>query len=221
VTSPEPANDFSPIVVSNVALVLQGIIAQIQERIPGINYVYDEALSYETALRRYRTNQEITGEDKPFIPAWAFRRQVLKHDEHGMARRAPSSLVCSADNPGAGYKAMLGELTVEFLYIDTRMAKIEEFEISYLADSIAAEDAVVYVDMPGIDENFPYYITHNPLENAIIQIEDNYYKALQGSMTVRGAYLLFLKEYPLIQEINLGIKSFNEAVLAECTITGV
>ncbi len=69
------------IVISSAALVLQSMVAEIKSEIPNINTVYDESLSYATAIRKYRSKNSSNSEKKPFYPLLAYDRSVLRHSD--------------------------------------------------------------------------------------------------------------------------------------------
>lgn len=208
-------------VVTNMALVLKEFLNRMSEDFPFASCVYDEELSYETALGNWRAKQQTLGTNAPFLPAFIFRRAALRHIEHGVGRRAPYCKVLKPQGDNALlYKMVHGELEVNWMYVNEKMSELEKFEISYLAESGLAGNKAMNVLIPELGE-FEYHINYDrDLSDKPVSHDDNYYKAVMGSARIRGFFFLFDQTSPLINQIGLTIQDFNNQVFLNTTING-
>lgn len=210
-------------VVSNVALVLKEYLDHLDREFPdqNIQYVYDENLSYESAIRNFRNNQNISNNTDQFLPAFAFRRSVFRYRESGVGRR---SIVCEAldrkidEDRAFKYIFVSASIDVEFLYINDVMEEIEHFELIHMAEAMLNKKKNLEVAIPEVD-TFQYQMEFQPLEGKTINIDDNYYKGVSGRTTISGNFLLFTGTSGIIKEIQVAVQNFNESVLGSLTIT--
>jgi len=208
-------------VLSNVALVLKEFLDYLESHFAGTNYVYDEGLSYETALKNHRAEMELTGGEEPFLPAFIFKRMTLRHTEHGIAGRASTSVAQAGvvDGQRLKYKWVLGELEIPFLYVNESAVEMEKFEIFYLAERALAQEKYIECEIPDV-ETYKYSVDYTKaLDETTFNIEGNYYKTVAGTVTIRGVFYLFEGEGAVIEQINAAIKSVYGQVLSERTIT--
>jgi hypothetical protein len=216
-------------VVSNMALVMKAFLDQLGTMVPDIHYVYDENLSYETALRRYRPDQESNHRADPFFPAFVFKRNVLQHTKYGAGKRTIVNKIVG-DVPLAGkvpvYKAVHGWLELPFIVFMKNMVELERFEIAYLAESLGTggehNETQLNVVVPGLDGTFPYYVRYtmldDHLEDKTVNTEENFYKDAHGTITIHGFFLLFHQEASVVREIQSKVQTFYTEVLAEKVI---
>ena len=200
--------------VSNFAFVIKEFLDNIHRQFPEIAFVYDENLEYTSASAAFRRHQNISGATDEFLPAFAFRRNVLRWRESGNGRR---STVCSvidkkvSEDKAFKYRAVSGTLDIEFLFIETVAEELEKFEMLYLSDSLLNRKKILTVPIPELGE-FEYQVEFNALESKTMNIDDNYYKAVQGTVGISGMFLLFEGTSPIIKEINVAIKDFCTSV---------
>lgn len=211
----------SPIyVVSNVALVMKEFLDCIERQFPDMNFVYDEQLTYETANKAFRRNQEMQGDTDPFFPCFAFRREVLRWQENGQGRRATQCPVLNPDIENDRtflYRNVSGLLELQFLYLDVSAEHVEKFELIYLSESLLNRKRVLEAEIPELG-TFSYSVMFEPLESKLFSIDDNYYKAVSGVVRLKGSFLLFEGTANVIKEINISVQNFNNSVLCSNTI---
>lgn len=206
-------------VVTNMAYVLKEFLNKMNEDFPTASCVYDERLSYETALRNWRAKQNSLGTQASFLPAFVFKRSVLRHTDHGISRRAPFCKVLNKDGASADvYKMIRGELEVQWMYVNDRMSAIEKYEIAYLADCGLAGNKELKVLIPDFGE-FTYYVHYErDLQEKTIEHDENYYKGVMGVARITGQYLLFDQTSALIQSAELSIQDYDGFVFNQYTI---
>ena len=214
-------NEPTPLVaVSNYAYVIKTFLDNIERQFPDVAFVYDEQLTYETAVAAFRRNENISGGTDAFLPAFSFRRNVLRWREEGSGRR---STVCSAldrivDGDSAfRYKMISGTLDLEFQFYETVAEELEKFEMIYLSDSLLNREHILRVPIPEVS-TFEYQVKFEALESKIFNVEQNYYKAVQGLVRISGMFLLFEGTSPIIKQIQIAVRDFNTSV-AYCSHT--
>lgn len=185
-------------VVTTIALVLEQFLLTIKKEVPQAKFVYDESLSYETAIEKFRADNNITPSERTdALPLFAFKRSVLKYSEHGLSRRS-SRLDMSHEyntaipNTSNVFKTVHGELDIEFLFIIKSAQDAELFEIEYLSElGITRQKELIVNTQEDLGLNLQYFVWHNPLADKSIQTDINYFKAIQGSVRIRGFYPVF------------------------------
>lgn len=190
------------------------LIEEIRREIPGSNFVYDEKLSHETAVKKYRDDNNLNETDDPVYPLFAFRRTVLRHeDESGPGRRA-TSIFTKATKPSDAdrkliYRLVHGTFDLEFLYMDKDLDQIERFEIAYLGEEGISGIKELNVPFPEPIEQLTWFLRHDPLNDKQFEAEGNFYKAAGGNINVRGWYLILRGEHPVIKVINATLKDLE------------
>lgn len=220
-------------VVSTMTLVMAKFLEVLHEEVPNAKFVYDEKLSYPTALAAFRAKNNLTDTYTNFYPMFAFRRTVLRYAKDGIAQRQVSARVKRlASEHGTGrseiYRPLLGEFDLEFMYITKNMEELEEFEVAYLSEeSISGEKKIDVFPQKAIDGPlpavvqgpFPYYLKYDSLSDKNIETDEVYFKAVGGKITIRGHYLVFRTLAKHILEINFFLKELNGNVLGQEQIT--
>lgn len=207
-------------VTTTVTLTLAALMEAFKREIPELKMVYDEKFSYESAVENFRANNNLNKENTNMYPLFAFKRSVLRHSEtHGPGRRATGIMarrdMSTLEKPKTSnvYRLVHGEFDVNFLYITKEIAKLELFEILYLAEEGISSYKEISVDLTTeLGAIFPYYVDYAPLEDKVFEIDNVSYKAIQGSVKVRGFYPVLRAEAKHILEINTRILSFLGAV---------
>ena len=211
---------MSELVVSNIHLVLQEHLNQFESRLPKIHTVYDESLSYETAIARYRANNDLGQDSQEAFPLFAFNRSVLRYAPQGIGRRSVTKRPMSyeaGDDTATIYKSVFGEFDISYLFVTPMMSDIENFEISYLGEESVGSEKEFNVRHSDMGD-FPYYVTMEPLDDLRVNIDGSYYKAVGGRSVIRGFFFIVKGTSKIIKEIGLQVKTFNEEVLCGTTI---
>lgn len=222
-----------PLIVSNIAPVIRGILDAFRDTQSNLKFVYDEALSYESALTKLRANNNMNSgsAETSVFPLLVFRRSALRHAQDGISRRAVSALPAKKVDVHSGtaelFNFMLGEFDLEFLYIVKTMEDLENFEIHYLSEEGLSKNKQIDVVFDGYengerisDDPFNYFLKFSG-EFLEKQVEDegNYYKGIMGAVSVRGWYFLVKGTSPVITEINLTLGQNVDAIWSETAIT--
>lgn len=205
-------------VVSTIAMVLEKFLYILKEEVPGIQFVYDESLSFETALATLRANNNEAGEKSGAYPLFIFRRSVLRYCKDGPGKRSITNRARGVQSAGKVpiYRTVHGEFDVEFFYVAKTMEQLERFEIAYLAEESFSEDRELVVDLtPQIGSPMSYYLSPSPLSDKRVQSEGVYYKGATGSLTIRGFYLVFREQLKHINSMGIRILEFNQNVLTQ------
>lgn len=192
-------------VITLTGLILNEFLNQIEEWSPQLAYVYDEALTYETALEKYRADKNISDNSDTILPLFAFKRSVLVPDtENSIGRRVGNRPIrCNfPDNSVERFKGVMGTFNIEFLYISRNMQDIERFEISYLLERTVSHIKTLNVYIPYLEETLDYSLRYGDLDEKIINTDNNYYKALSGTFSVHGLFMAFDGTGQQIREIN-------------------
>jgi len=185
------------------------------------NYVYDESLSYETAINRLRSGAPQHPElaDAPELPLVAFSRSVVRPYQDAVSNNRLKinkhhQLIQEGDTVADNaviHKIAHGEFDVRFeVYFDD-ISELERFEILWLTSLGASDTKRIELDtFSELGFNIPYYLSHEPLESKLFQIDGTVYKSLAGMTTVRGFYPTITGTNPLIKEIQLRVRDENE-----------
>lgn len=214
-------------VISTVALSLNAFIQAVKLEIPDIRTVYDEKLSYETALEAVRANNNLEQITADAFPVFAFRRSVLRYaDPSGPGRRASGILAkrnvngSGLDNTSEIYRLVHGEYDVNFLYITKDVSSMEKFEILYLAEEGISSYKELEVDLNAeLGLSLPYYVDYPPLEDKVFETDGNFYKMIQGTVKIRGFYPVLRAKSKHILEINAKIRDAFSGIYTSIQIT--
>jgi hypothetical protein len=203
-------------VVTTVALSLEALIRYMQAKFPGVSFIYDEQLGYETGIAELRASNSLRDGFNNKLPAMFFKRSVLRYWADGHGRR---SVVARTKTPGADnksarlYRQCHGEYDVEFNFVTPRMSELENFEISWLSENGIPELKDIKVDVPTLGE-LTYHVRFEPLEDKYVNSSGNFYKTVVGRMIVQGQYYAFEADAKIIREINDRILTFSKVVLS-------
>ena len=206
-------NSSTLVPVSTVALAIKYFIEGIKVRYPGINYVYDDQLSVESAIAKLRAKNSME-ENTPssnVFPLFVFRRSQLKFDDLTLNKRGAIFKVKNSN--GKVFRSTWSRVDLDFLFVSSNFNHIETFEINYNSDSGFRNFVDFQVAFPDLG-NFHYFPRWiNDLEELNIDVQNIYYKALSSKVQIPGWYLLLYGDYKRIEEINLEIKTFEEETL--------
>jgi hypothetical protein len=211
-------------VTTTVVLTLEAMISYMQSKLPGVSFVYDDNLGYESGMMELRSANELRDKFKHTLPAFFFKRSVLRPAEEGQGRRSVVNRVCVDDesNPNptseAIYRTIHGTYDIEFNYVTTKMSELENFEVAWLSEGGIPQLKDLKITVPSLGD-IPYFVKYNLLDEKVINSEGNYYKVLFGTMNVRGYFFVFEGNSSIIREIQGRIMTFKQEVLGEITLT--
>ena len=205
--------------ISTVGLVLDTYLSLFRAKISNIKLVYDEALTYETSISRWRTKNNMYCSKIETYPLFSFKRSVLKHVDAAMGHRAITERVKNKinDTKTEIYKALHAYTTLSFLYITETIEEVETFEVMYLSEDGISSIRAFSVDFSPLGE-FIYYTTPKELADKTFESENNCYKMLAGEIDIRGYFPVLQRTGKHIFEIEAKIKNFWNSVLSTITI---
>lgn len=213
-------------VVDTVAPTIVSFVHNvIKAEMPACNYVYDPNLSYQTAIEEFRAQNNFEDRERSALPLFAYKRTPLRYVEDGLA---PTKRVAQSrgklrldDGNVLTYTPVYAEFNMEFLYINPKMEEVEQFEITYLAEEGITGTREFDVELPDLGL-FNYFVTWQPdLIDLEVQDEQNNYKALAGSCTIRGFYFTFRAESSIILNIKQRINTYLEDIQASTNISEI
>ena len=183
-------------VISTVALVLEQFITKVRSEIQNVNLVYDEKLSYETAITKFRSDNDIdnSASSDTALPLFAFRRSVLRYADKGIGKRSPagSNLGQILGNKRDVFKVAHAEMDIDFLFIVKSASDSELFEIEYLSETGLSKQKELLVDVrQDLGVELPYFVEYQPLTEKVMESDTNFFKAISGSAKVTGYYPVF------------------------------
>lgn len=198
-------------VLTTVALTLEQVLNLFSQEYSGLKFVYDEQLSYETAVAKFRADNNMSGSVSLSYPLLAFRRSVLRYVENkAPGRRMSGQLIKQRVdmNHTNILRSVHGEYDLEFMFITDNVLVLENFEISYLSEEGISANKSLELTLP---EEFgsaklQYFLEYHPLESKEFNDATNFFKIVGGSIVVRGFYLVFRGESTHIKSINARIR---------------
>jgi hypothetical protein len=198
--------------VTTVALSVKHVLDKFSASLPRLQFVYDEALSYETAITKYRNKTALDSTTEPPFPLLAIKRSVLRWPEEGMGRRSVThrALTYGIDS-SIVHKFIFAEFDLEFLYLHNQTFETEVFEINYLSELGISNDHEIVMDLPQVG-TFKNYCHFSGLLDKQFENVDNFYQALTGMVTIKGVFLTLdarASGAKVIKEIDTVIKDLN------------
>lgn len=228
-------------VLTTSTLIMYELIQKIMRELPDTKYVYDEGLSYETAVKKFiddnnmNTSDDIDGRGDNFnfeqpkaskvLPLFAFRRSILRYAEDmgGIGRRASTKKATYPLNGDLGNYVsatmVQAEFDIEFAYITREIQDLERFEVAYLSQKGFSDGQQLEVDFPELDTSMKYHVDFKEnLDDKVINVEENYYKTIAGKFTIRGYFLVFKGQVRRIESVGLRIKTYENELLQNIII---
>jgi hypothetical protein len=181
---------------------------------PNLNYTYDPHLSYGMSiagLRNLRTNMNITPTST--FPLFAYNRSTLQLQPGMRKITATAPLFKVAGQTSVvEYTATLAEFQMQWLYIHQDVQAIERFEILYNSYRATNETRKVVLNLQELGA-FDYTLWWSDLYPDIqtSTMEGGYYKAVGGTVTIKGPFLAVKSTAALIKYIQENVYS-NEAL---------
>lgn len=209
-------------VATTVVLSLDALISYFQSKLPGVSFVHDDSLGYESGTLELRGSNTTRDGFKNRLPVFLFKRSILRPAEEAQGRRSVVSRVLTpqiGEIPPHLYRNIFGTYDVQFMFISSKIAEMENFEISWLTESGFSQQKNIELVLPQNVGTLSYNIKYNNLEDKIVNNNGNYYKALVGSMSVTGFQLAFHSGASIIEEINARILTFSNVTLSHDVIT--
>lgn len=210
---PDSQND----VITTVTHALVEFETMVRGEMPEISTIYDEQLTYETAVTKLRAMDNYSGSNQDALPMLAYNRSVLRDYEEGFGKRAKNSQGCLnlGDGTGLAYSVAYGEIDIRFIYFTKNIELMEKFEVVYGSDEGITGSKELIVNMGSDIGEFKYYLAFGDLEEKEIIADDVYYKGIIGSIKLRGFYFTFRAARKVIEEINQRIYSSRDLVTKE------
>lgn len=192
--------------VSHALYEFQGLV---QAEMPNIPVIYDEELSFETAVKQIIANNSY-GNSTPLdlMPFFAYTRTVLipVQDRNAGGRASKKTACIRVGDDVLQYNMVYGEFDINFLYASNNIEMTEKFEVVYNSEQGITGSKEITVDMAELGQ-FKYYLEYQDLSEKTIVHDDVYYKGIIGSLKVRGFYFTFKGKSGIIKEINARIIS--------------
>lgn len=197
--------------VSNIAPTIVGFLDTLPILSQKINAVYEENLDYEAALKKFVGEREDSPEENTY-PLLIFRRSVIRHMEHGVSRRLTNYKILDpsySNDAFETYKGMFGEFDVEFLLVHPEMIELEKFELSYMTEAGQPTAKKFSYQLPSMG-NFEFFAKYDVLSEKRIETQNNHFKGLVGTASIRGCYFVATGTAAKIKTIDLKIKDLAE-----------
>jgi len=212
VNEPNSQND----VITTVTHVLLAFEDIVQAEMPGCQAIYDEELSYESAIRNLVAKGNFTESNIANLPVLIYNRSPLKQNTWGMGMRLRnySTPLVLPNGSALIYRPLSGEFDINFLYVSKSIEMVEKFEVAYLSEEGISKSKELIVRMADLGD-FNYFALYQELTDKPIVKEDVYYKGIAGSITVRGTFFTFIASSSIIKEINARIFASRSTKLVE------
>lgn len=207
-------------VKSTVAYALKGFLENvIATQLPNTAVIYDDELSVNSALVKLKSRNQMMDHTNIGLPLFAFKRSILKYSDE-FNKRQRINVLGSKDSSSTNlFRCVFGTIDIDFLYIVTNMNDAENFEISYLAENGISSIKQFSLDIPDIGAA-DYYLVYNDLSDKSSFVENQYYKALAGNISLKGWYHTFKQSVNLVTTVNFKCFDYNDYLYFEKTIGG-
>ena len=193
-------------VVNTATHLLAEFEQSIVDEIEGVGVVLDERLSYETGVKQWMENNPES--DLSIIPLFIYKRTVTKDSEHAPAKRGKDfrGIHRLGDNDVMKFSAQHGEFDIQFMFASQNVEVSEKFEVTYNSDLGISGNKEIVVDLPELGA-FRYFLEYRELDDIEFETEGAFYRAIIGSIRVRGFYFTFTGKAGLIKKINARLLS--------------
>jgi len=182
----------------------------ILEEMPNIGVIYDEELTYESGLRSYIAKMNYTQGHIITEPLFIYNRTVMRDSLNPPSKRLNNfNAVMKVDNKAVSYAVSHSEFDIQFMYISKSVELMEKFEVVYSSEEGISSSKQLVVPIGPLGD-FKYFLTWNELTEKIINREDSAYKAIIGSVIVRGMFFTFRSTSEIIKQINAKIYASND-----------
>jgi hypothetical protein len=216
-------------VLGGVTYILAAWEDCVREEMPNTAVLYDDGLSYETAMKLFRDNNNNNLNTLDPLPMLAYKRTVAKPiEDHLLGKRADSKKACirNANGELVRYNISYVEFDLLFAYFTKDVELQERFEIAYTNGTGISELETFQASYPEIGD-VTYSMKWQELEEFTIQEDEaNHFKSIIGSAKVRG-FLFSFADKPqgeirsidarFVSSPNLAEEDLDE-LLSECII---
>jgi hypothetical protein len=206
--------------LATIVLSLKSIIDTIKTRYPELKYVYDENLEYKTSVEKLRMRHLIQSTTSDAFPLFSFRRTVLH--PYTYFKRPTNIQMVDLSDPFQGFADLIrtsyGTYDLEFNIYHPDMDWIEAFEVDYLMWQGLKSIREVTVPFPAGLGDFTYQTVWDDLNDLRVNVPEQYYKAVSGTVHVRGWFMSLLappEENKVIKEVWLRIRNARGELLSE------
>lgn len=165
----------------------------VREELSNTAIIYDEGLSYQSALRLFRENNNYSDNFQDPIPMLAYKRTPVRPSDKVLGRRFKNKKACVRKDDGTLdiFNIVAAEFDILFAYFCKDIELQEKFEVSYEAELGISELKTLKVNIRDIgDVNF-HFEWEDLQELTIQEDEANYFKSIIGSVKVRGFFFVF------------------------------
>lgn len=194
-------------VVSVIPLVLKSWLDNsITKYKSEMKYIlYSDDLEYTSLINKLaeKDSASKTGSsDRRIFPLFGFKRNQLTVSEilSSRSRKTFVDRVQDFDSPPI-YNGVEGYIDVDFAFWDSKIQRLEHFEVNYLARGMS-NIRKIDVEFPEIG-TFSYELWWSPLENLVLRDEESSKKALYGTCRILGWFFTFSNTAKKIHTINL------------------
>jgi len=197
-------------VVSTVSHALLSFEDMVKGQLSPIEVVYDEQLSFDTAIRSYLQKNNYNENPSIEVPFICYNRTIMRTPQFGAAQRMNNVKgYYNGQSSGAYYAAAYGEFDIQMLFISKSIESQEKFEALYYAEEGIAKEKEISVDMGSQLGDFKYFLSYEDLMDKVINYEGAHYKTMLGQITVRGVFFVFDGPAKIINEIRANVFSTN------------
>ena len=195
---PNSQND----VITTVTHALMAFEDVVRQEMPECAVIYDEELSYESALRALVAKGNYDNANLANMPIFIYNRSPLRKNIWGIGGRADNydATMRLQDGRTLVYTPLNGEFDINFLYVSKSVEAVERFEVVYLCDEGISNTKELKVDMADLGV-FTYYAEYKEITDKPVVREEVYYKGIAGNLTVRGFFFTFRADAKIIYEI--------------------
>lgn len=203
--------------VTTITLVLDAFLTLLEKRVEGLNFIYDESLTIENALTKWRAkNEREEIQDSTAFPLFSFNRSVLRYPEQGIARRSVTQkAIVKPELPSTEavvYRMLYGTFDINFAMYHRSMNMQEVFEVDYLSEDGFSGQKEFIVSISDLGDH-PHYAEFSPLTEKVVNSDGIYYKSTLGTISITGWYFVLQGTGQLIKEINAQICDFDTKVV--------
>lgn len=206
--------------LATIVLSLKAVIDDVKTKYPNLKVVYDENLDYKSSVEKLRMRHLIQDTKEMAFPLFSFRRSVLH--PYSNLRRVTNIQGVDLRDPARGFAELVrvsfGTYDIDFNVYHPDMDWIEAFEVDYLNWQGLKNIRNITVSFPAELGDFTYQTLWDDLKDLRINVPEQYYKAISGTVHVYGWFMSLLEpsdKNPLIKEIWLRIRDARNSLLME------
>lgn len=199
--------------ISSIVLPINALFAAMADVID-FAPIYSE-LDIQSMVTRYRAHSLHSNphDNLPKVMFGFQRTPLIKYDVLGGKGKWSSPRTGTGSATTEYYKALYGQLTINFAAYFKNMLDLEEFEMAMACGGGITSIKRVTVDIPELsDEPFAYPIDWEDIDTIEMPDNDIYKMGLTGMFFIRGFFFTFGENHPAVKTINAKIANYNELV---------